>query len=59
MSFYTENGSVDASGYNDSLIIGGIDTNAVADENGPELELYLNDENFVSGGISNSNPLLL
>ena len=59
MSFYAENGSVDASGYNDSLIIGGIDTNAVADENGPELELYLNDENFVSGGISNSNPLLI
>ena len=59
MSFYAENGSVDASGYNDSLIIGGIDTNAVADENGPEMELYLNDENFVSGGISNSNPLLI
>ena len=59
MSFYAENGSIDASGYNDSLIIGGIDTNAIKDENGPELELYLNDENFVSGGISNSTPLLI
>ena len=59
MSFYAENGSIDASGFNDSLIIGGIDTNAVADETGPELELYLNDENFVPGGISNSNPLLI
>jgi hypothetical protein len=59
MSFYAENGSVDASGYNDSLIIGGIDTNALPDENGPELDLFLNDENFVSGGISNSTPLLI
>ena len=41
MSFYAENGSVDASGYNDSLVIGGIDTNAVADENGPELCMVL------------------
>ena len=59
MSLYAENGSLDASGYNDSLIIGGIDTNATNDENGPDLELYLNDENFVSGGISNSSPLLI
>ena len=59
MSLYAENGFIDASGYNDSLIIGGIDTNATKDENGPELELYLNDENFVSGGISNSSPLLI
>ena len=54
-----KNGTVDASGYNDSLIIGGIDTNALPDENGPELDLFLNDENFVSGGISNSTPLLI
>ncbi len=25
----------------------------------PELEIFLNDENFVSGGISNSDPLLM
>ena len=34
-------------------------TNALPDENGPELDLFLNDENFVSGGISNSTPLLI
>ena len=59
MSFYAENGEIDASGYNDSLVIGGIDTNAVIDELGPEVELYLNDENFISGGISNNEPLLI
>ena len=59
ISLYAEDGSIDASGYNDSLIIGGIDTTASLDEQGPDLELYLNDENFVSGGISNNNPLLI
>ena len=59
ISFYAENGNIDASGYNDSLIIGGIDTNAVIDELGPELKVFLNDENFVSGGITNKSPLLI
>jgi hypothetical protein len=59
ISLYAEDGTSDASGYNDSLIIGGIDTTASLDEKGPDLELYLNDENFVSGGISNADPLLI
>ena len=59
ISLYAEDGTLDASGYNDSLIIGGIDTTASLDEKGPDLELYLNDENFVSGGISNADPLLI
>jgi hypothetical protein len=59
ISFYAENGIIDGSGYNDSLIIGGIDTSAVIDERGPDLEMYLNDENFISGGITNNEPLLI
>ena len=59
MSLYAEDGSIDANGYNESLIIGGIEDNATIDEQGPQLEIFLNDENFVSGGISNSDPLLM
>ena len=59
ISFYAENGNIDASGYNDSLVIGGIDTSAVVDDLGPDLEVFLNDENFVSGGITNNSPLLI
>ena len=59
MSFYAENGNIDATGYNDSLIIGGIDTTAAIDEIGPDVQMYLNDESFVSGGISNNKPLLI
>ena len=59
MSLYAEDGSIDANGYNESLIIGGIENNGTIDEQGPQLEIFLNDENFVSGGISNSDPLLM
>ena len=46
---YSENGEIDASGYNGNLVIGGIDTNAEIDEIGPDMDLFLNDENFISG----------
>ena len=58
MSFYTENGDIDGSGYSDSLIIGGIDTTAAQDELGPEISMFLNDENFVSGGFRDIRKLL-
>jgi len=41
-----------------NFIIGGIDTLAKADEIGPEIKLYLNSENFVSGGMTNQSPFL-
>ncbi len=59
ISFYAENSLVDASGYNNSLVIGGIDTTVADDKIGPELDIFLNDESFVSGGITNKNPLLI
>ena len=59
MSFYVENGNIDGNGNYESLIIGGINSNAPNDITGPEIKLYLNDENFVSGGISNNNPVLI
>ncbi len=49
---------VDANGF-EEITIGGIDENATPDFAGPEIELYLNDKNFVSGGITNESPLLL
>ncbi|MBF36868.1 MAG: oxidoreductase, partial [Crocinitomicaceae bacterium] len=59
MSFYVENGNIDGNGSYESLIIGGINANAPNDITGPEINLFLNDENFVSGGISNNNPVLI
>lgn len=59
ISLYAENGSFDAAGFDTSFIVGGIDTNAPVDNQGPEVQLFLNDENFVNGGITSSSPLLI
>ncbi|NGZ89369.1 type IX secretion system sortase PorU [Psychroflexus maritimus] len=47
------------SGYNTDLLIGSIDEDAPEDTQGPMIELFMNDENFVDGGITNNNPFLL
>ena len=39
--------------------IGGLNENAEEDNSGPVITLYMNDENFVSGGITNESPTLL
>ncbi|MEE4255511.1 MAG: type IX secretion system sortase PorU [Bacteroidales bacterium] len=59
ISYYASNDAEDASGYYDNVIIGGYDNNVPPDEHGPEIQLYLNDENFAFGGITDENPVLL
>ena len=49
----------DNRGYNYDIKIGGVNLNAPEDNTGPNINLYMNDENFVSGGITNENPTLL
>ncbi|WP_431136252.1 type IX secretion system sortase PorU [Psychroserpens mesophilus] len=39
--------------------VGGINENAAEDNTGPVINLFMNDENFVSGGITNEQPSLL
>lgn len=59
ISYYATNDSMDANGYMDSLIIGGSNNLAENDEEGPMIDLYINDTNFINGGITNENPRLL
>ena len=61
ISFYAKRNQllIDKSGYNTYIKIGGINTNAVADNIGPTVKLYMNDETFVNGGITNDSPFLL
>ena len=56
ISYYAHNGVHDAQGFYDKIIIGGSNPNAVADNQGPTINLYMNDEKFVSGGTTNENP---
>jgi len=41
------------------LQIGGINENAPEDNTGPVINLFMNDENFASGGITNEAPTLI
>lgn len=60
ISYYaTNNTNLDAAGYYDSIIIGGVGSGGVTDEEGPEVEVYMNTEDFVFGGITNPDPTLL
>lgn len=56
--YYAENRDIDAHGYNKDIYIGGAPEELIIDNEGPELNLYLNDSNFVNGGITDANPKL-
>lgn len=49
----------DQSGVNLDLNVGGLNENAPEDNEGPLIRLFMNDESFVSGGITDDSPILL
>ena len=61
ISLYSENNNLDEdqTGSDVSVMIGGVNANAVTDTKGPEIRLFMNEESFISGGITNSEPILL
>ncbi|WP_136668831.1 type IX secretion system sortase PorU [Flavobacterium sp. H122] len=54
-----ENALVDNQGYELNVKVGGVNVNAVADNVPPTVRLFMNDESFVNGGITNQSPVLL
>ncbi|HLV13940.1 MAG TPA: type IX secretion system sortase PorU, partial [Xanthomarina sp.] len=62
ISFYAKRDGVheDQAGASVNQVqIGGLNTNAPEDNIGPVISAYMNDESFVSGGITNRSPNLL
>lgn len=60
VSYYAHNNlNIEANGYDKSFFIGGNLDTLVNDKEGPKISLYMNDEQFVNGGITNENPNLL
>ena len=59
LSFYANNKVINKGGYNLDITIGGINENAPEDTNGPTIQLYMNDLNFVEGGNTNESPLFI
>ena len=58
ISYYADNGSTDANGVNEQVIIGGTGDSS-NDKEPPTIKLYMNDERFVPGSITNEQPVLL
>lgn len=60
MSFYASDGiSIDAGGYYNQFIVGGTFAQAISDNNGPEIDLFIDTESFVSGETTDENPKLI
>jgi hypothetical protein len=59
ISYYAASEKDDAGGYFDNFVIGGISDKPLADGKGPEIKIFLNDKKFVSGGITNPDPVLI
>ena len=61
VSLYSEKDNVfeDQSGFNEDIRVGGLDETAPDDNIGPEIQLFMNDESFVNGGITNDSPILI
>lgn len=49
----------DASGMDSNVVVGGANLNASQDNEPPIVNLYMNDEKFGFGGITNADPILL
>jgi len=59
ISYYARDGETDANGYDSSIIVGGYNNEAIPDDKGPVVSLYMNNTSFISGGITDQNPNLL
>jgi hypothetical protein len=59
ISYYAISDEKDAGGYFENFMVGGVNENAPVDNNGPQIQLFMNDETFVNGSQTNNNPLAL
>ncbi len=59
VSYYAVDGDLDAHGNSQRFKIGGSLTGAELNTVGPEIELFMNDTTFVSGGVTNTTPIFI
>ena len=58
ISGYARSGDVDAHGYSEEFVIGGTAENPVQDDEGPVVELFVNDTLFRAGDVVHEDPWL-
>jgi hypothetical protein len=58
ISYYARknNSLIDAHGNYNNLIVGGFSSNPITDNKGPSIRLFMNNDQFVSGGMTNESP---
>ena len=59
VSYYAEDGTRDAQGVDESIVIGGFGGQAPNDKAGPEIQTYIENERFKNGGVVSEAPLLI
>jgi hypothetical protein len=59
ISYYATDNMVDATGGTTDFLIGGTADSVDLNDEGPQMEVYLNDRQFVYGGITDENPVLI
>lgn len=59
ISLYFSNQEVDGAGCYNNIFIGGTDVSAAPDEQGPAIDLFLNDRSWTDGSSTDSDPVLL
>ncbi|HLO81337.1 MAG TPA: type IX secretion system sortase PorU [Chitinophagaceae bacterium] len=59
LSYYADNGIIDASGAETGFYAGGLGNEVKDDGQGPTIKAYMNDEKFVNGGLVNETPVLI
>ncbi|HLX11989.1 MAG TPA: type IX secretion system sortase PorU, partial [Bacteroidota bacterium] len=59
VTIYFSNSALDGAGYTRNVLIGGTDSSAAKDTQGPTVQLYLNSRTFHSGDIVGTNPVLI
>jgi hypothetical protein len=58
ISMYASSDTTDAAGYTTDIVIGGASDTILTDNQGPDVDVFLNDEKFVFGGITDERPKL-
>lgn len=59
ISYYACSETSDGNGFDDNVVIGGHDPSVNPENQGPDISLYLDSKNFVSGQQVSKNPLLM
>jgi len=59
IQFYFFDANSDGIAFTNKILVGGTDTTAVNDGNGPEIEIFFDDENYRNAYLVNSEPLLI